>query len=875
MNYIIRRNKRTKFCINRNKIILSWHTFVTTVIILLTIKPTIPQIVPDNSLGNESSKINNELGNSFINKIDGGATRAGNLFHSFDQFSILSGDTAYFNNASNIQNIISRVTGSSISNIDGLIQANSNANLFLLNPNGIILGSNASLNIGGSFFASTASTINFADGVQFNSSDSQSVPLLTVSVPVGLGFTSSPGNIKVEGEGHSLLVNATGAGIPVTGAGQSTTGLKTSPERAIILVGGDVKIEGGILTAPSGQIKIGSVDSGLVKLDLDSNEGWTLNYDSVQSFRDIQLEQLALLDASGLKNGNIFLQGKNITITDPSLLIISNFSSSDSGKVSINASGDVEIVGIRNITNPNAQNIAPARGIVTQNLSSGNAADIEIWANNISLRDFGNVSSASFSSGSSGDIFIVSKGVIELYSTKLPTAGILIGTIGTSSYSSGRAGNLKLNAENLSVRDGSSVGSATLGSADAGDIELNITNNVEVVGGALVTFRPEFISNSFLSSFVGGTTLFGKSGNVLINTKNLSIIGGARIDSSTLAFGSSGSVTINASDSITVDGKANDLPNPSQIVSSAIFSDPLFDAFLNLPKIPQGESGSITINTNQLNVLNAAQISARNDGTGDAGSVRINASFINLDNKSSVTTATASGEGGNISLVAKNLQLRNGSSITATAGEAGSGGNISINTDTLVALDNSDITANALNGRGGNIEITVQGIFGIEPRTRLTPLSDITASSELGINGTVRVDTLATQPISTTTFLENIAQPPGIVSTCQSNSNTRENTFVITGTGGIPPNPDDILSTNSGWYDRSAIAQSKDTLEEKSPVVPAQIIEAQGWRKNADGTIVLTAEPTGEIALTAAANVGCNQASATKTDTNIKSRDRQ
>ena len=232
--------------------------------------------------------------------INGGQTSSdgANLFHSFEQFSIPPNGTAYFNNVNNIQNIISRVTGNSVSNIDGLLQANSNANLFLLNPNGIIFGPNASLNIGGSFLASTASTIHFADGVHFSSSDSQSTPL-TVSAPVGLGLTSSPGSIRVEGNGHSLLINVSNVGNPVIGAGQSTTGLKTSPERAIILVGSDVEIEGGILTAPSGRIEIGSVDSGLVKIESVNNEGWTLNYDSVQSFRDIQLEQLALLDASG------------------------------------------------------------------------------------------------------------------------------------------------------------------------------------------------------------------------------------------------------------------------------------------------------------------------------------------------------------------------------------------------------------------------------------------------------------------------------------------------------------------------------------------------------------------------------------------------
>lgn len=100
------------------------------------------------------------------------------------QFSVPTGSTAFFNNAANIQNIISRVTGGSVSSIDGLIKANGAANVFLINPSGIIFGPNASLNIGGSFVGSTASAVNFADGSQLVGATAHpTTPLLRVSVP--------------------------------------------------------------------------------------------------------------------------------------------------------------------------------------------------------------------------------------------------------------------------------------------------------------------------------------------------------------------------------------------------------------------------------------------------------------------------------------------------------------------------------------------------------------------------------------------------------------------------------------------------------------------------------------------------------------------
>ena len=141
------------------------------------------QVTPDNTVDTTV----NENGN--VSEITGGQTEGDNLFHSFEDFSVTTGNEAFFDNAETIENIFSRVTGGNVSNIDGLISANGSANLFLVNPAGIIFGENASLDLGGSFIGSSADSILFPNDISFSASDTQAEPILTVNAPIGLGFS--------------------------------------------------------------------------------------------------------------------------------------------------------------------------------------------------------------------------------------------------------------------------------------------------------------------------------------------------------------------------------------------------------------------------------------------------------------------------------------------------------------------------------------------------------------------------------------------------------------------------------------------------------------------------------------------------------------
>lgn len=295
----------------------AWVLTSSVMSALFYTQPIAAQVIPDATLPvGERSQV---TGNPNV-QIDGGARRGGNLFHSFSQFSIPTGGSAYFNNAADVQNIFSRVTGGSISTIDGLIRANGTANLFLLNPNGILFGPNASLNIGGSFVATTANSINFADGFQYSATNPQTAPLLTVSVLVGLQMGANPGSISVQGNGYDLSV-AVPFFSPIV-RGSSTAGLRVLAGQTLALIGGDIDIAGATLTAEQGRIELGSVhrvNTG------DHNSRWR------------KYIAFALPPAPSGASGNVTVNTDRLSITNGAVVEVSNAGVGNAGTLRINA----------------------------------------------------------------------------------------------------------------------------------------------------------------------------------------------------------------------------------------------------------------------------------------------------------------------------------------------------------------------------------------------------------------------------------------------------------------------------------------------------------------------------------------------------------
>ena len=190
----------------------------------------------------------------------------------------------HFENATGIDIIFSRVTGRTRSSIDGTLSANGTADLFLINPNGIVFGQNASLDIGGSFIGTTAESLVFEDGTQFSTIDLTTAPLLTMNTPTGLQMGDNPGHIRQAG-----------------GTLQTTAG------QTLALVGGDVTLSGGTLEVPGGRGRIDLISLGTdASVNLRGGHKWRVDISEADQCADLTLRYNALV--LGTENGGVLVK---------------------------------------------------------------------------------------------------------------------------------------------------------------------------------------------------------------------------------------------------------------------------------------------------------------------------------------------------------------------------------------------------------------------------------------------------------------------------------------------------------------------------------------------------------------------------------------
>ncbi|PSB60434.1 hypothetical protein C7B79_25740, partial [Chroococcidiopsis cubana CCALA 043] len=522
----------------------------------------------------------------------GGTTRETNLFHSFDRFSVPTNGTAFFNNPAEIQNIFSRVTGGSISNIDGLIRANGTANLFLLNPNGIIFGQNASLNIGGSFIATTARSINFADGTQFSATPGTGTPLLTISVPLGLQF----------GTGAGEIVNRSN----VADSSNFVVGLQVQSGKTLGLIGGNINLEGGSLTAAGGRIELGAVATpGIIGISADNNNILRFSFPTDLALADVSLNNIALVDVSAGDSGSIAVNARNLNVFSGSQLTagIGENQGRDgavAGDIDINVQDAIAIDGQNQQGSASGffNSVAPG--------GTGNSGNINVRARALFLTNRARLRATTEGQGNAGDIEVQAQDSVSLDNSFLTSnLGSRQGTTPTI----GNVGNIRIDARKIAFTNGAELQAGFLPNArqqgNPGVVSLEATDSISFAGRS--SSDPDDGSGIFTDVEPGAVA---NGSNIQISAPLVSFDDIAVLEASNSGQGNGGDIELQGSKSVR-------LRNGSQISTSAGGTG------------QRGDAGNITITS----PLVIAEFQGNNDifanaFDGEGGEIKINAQSI-------------------------------------------------------------------------------------------------------------------------------------------------------------------------------------------------------------------------------------------------------
>jgi filamentous hemagglutinin family protein len=682
-------------------------------------------------------------GPNYIIRQADGLPVGNNLFQSFGRFNLNTGESANFQSLPNIRNILSRVTGGSTSFIDGRIFTQSrNVNLFFINPSGIIFGPNASLNVGsatrGSFIATTANALVWANGSQFSATNPGNATSLLTIVGDPSGFLSTlrtPPPINVSGStlanGSSFFSN------PYNG-------------QSLLLVGGDVKVDNATLEAPGGRIELGGLAApGTIGLSTNGNI-LSLNFPANVPRASVSLTN-----------------GSNVSVA-----------SGGGGSIAINAS-DIDILGGSNLR----AGISPLAG--TDNAQAG---DVNLKATGTLRIENSSVYNAAFDSGNAGNLSVDTGKLI-----------ITDGVLATATLSGGRAGNLIVNASDSVELTGSPTSNGTVrinipvvitriifGIPFNFPVDFPVDVPIGLFSASidarnLPNVRPEF--NAFLP--IGG----GDAGNLTINTGRLTVSNGAVVSAGTTTTGSAGNLSVNAKDFIELSGTSpNDAPPGLFTIGNRVPSG------LQNETAGFGPGGNLTINTGRLIIKDGAWV-ATGTGSEMPGEVIVNASeSVELSGTSlanNLPSVLASGTKGPenakpLTINTQRLSVRDGAIISAGTSGDGRGGALTINASDSVELIGTSrlgLSAELLQELIGVAGTTMFGII----ENRPYPSGIITGSAGKGQAGNLSINTGRL-------LIKDGAQAS--VSTVGPGNagllNVRADSVELTGTS-QSPNPNDIV----------------------------------------------------------------------------------
>ena len=654
-------------------------------------------VVLDGSLGGSGAL----AGPDFVIDAVDGRTIGTNLFHSFSEFNLTSSQSATFTNSTPtpISNILGRITDTNPSSIDGRIASTiPGANVFLMNPNGFLFGPKATLDVKGAFHATTADYIGLADGTRFNAAPSAADALLTTAPPTAFGFLSqNPAPIALD------------ASVLTVPAGETLS-----------LIGGDLETfaaTGAVyLVAPGGRINVASVASpGEVVPNMDG-EPTDLGVDSFDRLGTIALAN-TLISTDGDGGGTVLIRGGQLTLAGNLGTAVNASVNGPVGGplvgepgagIDVYVSGDMVIQlgilrtnvfpdvpvdsgGVR--VRADSLEIVGPSSIFTGtafNSISGNAGDITITTNSLLLRNGGQIQASKGGSGDGGTI-TVNTGNLELrdngyiYSNAYAGGGkggdivvnaksvllsnpasFFTGITAQTSGGTGQGGNVQVTTDSLRLLGGgvTEVSASTSGAGDAGDLSVTVSGELFMSGSA---------DNPFATGIFTNTWGAGNAGDLVITAGNLSLVDHARAQAGTFGSGNAGTFTVRT-------GRL-ELREGSSIGASAVFGT--------------GSGGNLKVTATDVMVVGI-----------DASLDPANVDFTGF------STATNEGAGGNMLLVANNLQVSNKGQLTALSEGNGAAGNIDIElTGALLVTDGGQINSSALGaGHGGNISVAARDV---------------------------------------------------------------------------------------------------------------------------------------------------------------------
>jgi len=730
-------------------------------------------------------------GPNFVIPAACGRTVGSNLFHSFSQFNIQTGESATFTDLGSINNVLVRVTGDQASTINGTLttELGSTANFYLMNPNGVMFGPDASVDVGGALVVTTADAIHLTDGQTYVAESGPDDATLTTAEPAAFGFLDqNPASVTIDA---------------------GTNRVKVDTGKALSVISGPITIQNSVIRANDGRINLVAVGSpGTIHMNaaaIDGDPDQDVQLTGFDALDDITLQGQTTRSQVQVKTGDIVVRGRDLQLLDESNLFadVGFAVSDDGGLVDINLTGEARLI---------------TGGIQADTSGNGRAADVELDADSILITRNGFIqTNALFDAGDAGRIDLNAQQIIFDSEDVAEFTGLSTRAFANST---GDPGQIRLQAsQSLQLLNGGGISVTSENSGSTGSIDIDDTGAITLAG-----------PRSLISSTTTGT---GPGGNITIDADSLQIDGstiddpsalpGITADTRSAAPSATGGTIdlqfntltlingggISASTFEAADAGNINIQTTGPIQLRGAMSSIAAGAFVNpdTNQTPSGDGGQIIITTtSRLDVLNQASFASITQGSGQAGTVTIQAASVLLDG-----TATPEGftgitsrtdpdivaRGGDIDINAVSTIDLVGAAITAEA--SGDGANIILNARDRIQLTDARIIGRT-DGDGGRITIdpvfvildnsTINGLAGGEP-VIVTIVSDFFFTSNSQILTNTPINFPQTDVTGSLLLLsENVVDPATrLAERCAVLLGPGASTFIQSGHGGLATEP--------------------------------------------------------------------------------------